>query len=104
MKKVILMGIVFLSLTGCTVTARKNRIQAPNVVKACMGCHGANFEKRALGKSKIVKNMSRANIITALKGYKNGSYGGTMKSLMFGQVQRLKNKDMDDIANYIISL
>jgi len=79
-------------------------VQAPNVVKACMGCHGANFEKRALGKSKIVKNMSRANIITALKGYKNGSYGGTMKSLMFGQVQRLKNKDMDDIANYIISL
>ena len=64
----------------------------------CVGCHGANFEKAAMGKSKIVKDMSEADIVTALKGYKDGSYGGDMKGMMKGQVASLSEADMTAIA------
>jgi len=53
---------------------------------ACAGCHGQHFEKVAMGKSKVVKDMSEADILVALKGYKDGTYGGAMKGLMAGQV------------------
>ena len=67
----------------------------------CAGCHGANFEKKALNVSKIVKDMSKDEIVTALKGYKDGSYGGTMKTTMKGQVASLSDSDIEDIANQI---
>ena len=67
----------------------------------CAGCHGANFEKKALNVSKIVKDLSKDEIITALKGYKDGSYGGAMKGTMKGQVANLSDKDIEDIANQI---
>ena len=68
---------------------------------ACAGCHGANFEKKAMGKSKVVKDMSKADIIAALKGYKAGTYGGAMKGIMAGQVKSLSDADMAAIADSI---
>jgi cytochrome c-type protein NapB len=88
MKKVIL---------GLTVVATASLFAAANVA-ACAGCHGANFEKKALGKSKIVKDMTKADIEKALKGYKDGSYGGAMKGLMKGQVAKLSDADIKEIA------
>ncbi len=70
-------------------------------VAACVGCHGQKFEKKALGVSKIVKDMSKEDIIKALKGYKDGSYGGAQKGVMKGQVAALSDKDIEDIANTI---
>jgi cytochrome c-type protein NapB len=67
----------------------------------CKGCHGANFEKKALGKSKVVKDMTKDEIMTALKGYKNGSYGGAMKGMMKGQVASLSDGDMEAMATEI---
>ena len=64
----------------------------------CLGCHGANFEKVAMGKSKVVKDMSKADIVAALKGYKDGSYGGAMKGLMKGQVASLDDAAIEAMA------
>ncbi len=68
---------------------------------ACIGCHGKNFEKEAMGKSKVVKDMSHEEIVAALKGYKAGTYGGPMKGLMKGQVMKLSAADMEAIADQI---
>jgi len=65
---------------------------------ACAGCHGQHFEKAAMGKSKIVKDMSEADILVALKGYKAGTYGKDMKAMMVGQVANLSDEDMKAIA------
>jgi len=62
---------------------------------ACKGCHGQAWEKKALGKSKVVAEMSHADIATALKGYKAGTYGGPMKGLMKGQVAKYSDADLD---------
>jgi len=70
---------------------------------ACAACHGQHFEKVAMGKSKIVKDMSKEDIVKALKGYKDGSYGGAMKGLMKGQVAKLSDADIESIAGTIAS-
>ncbi|WP_332061151.1 c-type cytochrome [Sulfurovum sp. ST-21] len=69
-----------------------------NVVAKCTGCHGTGFEKAALGKSKIVKEMSKEDIIAALKGYQDGTYGGPMKGMMAGQVKGLDDAAIEAIA------
>ena len=67
----------------------------------CKGCHGQQWEKVAMGKGKVVKNMSKAQIVKALKGYKKGSYGGAMKGLMKAQVKNLSVADFNKIAAQI---
>ena len=62
---------------------------------ACTGCHGADWSKKALGKSLDVSAMTHAEIATALKGYKDGSYGRGMKGLMKGQVAKYSDADLD---------
>jgi len=65
----------------------------------CKGCHGQSFEKKAMGKSKIVKDMTKEEIAKALKSYKSDkAYGGAMKTLMQGQVAKLSEADIDAIA------
>jgi len=72
--------------------------------KACSSCHGANAEKKALGKSKVIQGWSEDKTVAALKGYKDGSYGGAMKGVMKGQVSKLSDADIDALAKYIASL
>ena len=76
---------------------------ASNIGK-CTGCHGKSFEKPALGKSKIVKDMPLADIKKSLIGYKDGSYGGSMKGIMKGQVATFSEDQIADIATEIKGL
>ena len=74
---------------------------ASSLYKKCAGCHGQNAEKKALGKSQVIADMTKSEIITAIKGYKNGTYGGAMKGLMKGQVAPLNNSQINSLAEYI---
>ncbi|QDF28227.1 c-type cytochrome [Halarcobacter anaerophilus] len=67
----------------------------------CATCHGATAEKAALGKSQIIKGWPVEKTVAALKGYKDGSYGGAMKGVMKGQVARLSDADIEDLAKQI---
>jgi cytochrome c-type protein NapB len=67
-------------------------------VTGCTGCHGQHFEKAAMGKSKVVKDMSLKEIINSLKGYKAGTYGDTMKGMMVSQVNNLSDSDIEAMS------
>lgn len=67
----------------------------------CAGCHGSQGEKKALGKSKVINEMSKEDLVTALNGYKDGSYGGPMKGLMKGQVANLSVEDIEVLVLHI---
>jgi cytochrome c-type protein NapB len=78
------------SVTMTTVAAAsavEAQVETPNLT-ACTSCHGTAFERSAMGKSRIVKDLNSSEIYDALKGYQDGTYGGSMKSLMKGQVAR----------------
>jgi cytochrome c553 len=66
---------------------------------ACVACHGAKFEKNTMAKDKVPANLSKADFAKALKGYKDGSYGGAMKGVMKGQVANLSDADIKAIAD-----
>ena len=68
---------------------------------ACAGCHGKTGEKKALGKSAAIKGWSVEKTVAALKGYKDGSYGGSSKMMMKGQVARLSDADIQSLAEQI---
>jgi cytochrome c553 len=91
MKKVVL----FLAIIGLSSVAMADAYQK------CAGCHGVNGEKKALNKSKVISEMSKADIVASLNGYKDGSYGGAMKGLMKGQVASLSDADINAIAEKI---
>jgi cytochrome c len=69
--------------------------------KKCQGCHGVNGEKAALGKSQIIKGWEASKTVAALKGYKDGTYGGAMKGVMKGQVAALNDDQIQAIADFI---
>ena len=89
MKKIVLSTIVAAAAAASLSAAS---------IAACASCHGASFEKAALGKSPIVKGQDAAKIEASLKGYKDGTYGGPMKGVMAGQVKNLTDADIKDIA------
>jgi len=93
MKKIIIASVAALTVVS-TLTAGV-------VSGGCAGCHGKSFEKKAMGKSKVVAEMTHADIATALKGYKHGTYGGPMKGLMKGQVAKYSDADLDAFAQTI---
>ena len=90
-------------LTALVVAATAASLSAASVA-ACAACHGAGFEKAALGKSQIVKGWDEAKIVASLKGYQDGSYGGAMKGVMKGQVAKLTDADIADIAKQIAAM
>ncbi len=92
MKKVIIASLILVASAS---------IASADAYTKCAGCHGAAGEKAALNKSKIIKDMSKADIVSSLKGYKDGTYGGAMKGLMKGQVAALSDADMQAIADKI---
>jgi len=93
MKKIILAGVATLTLSSVAMAGVNSA--------ACAACHGKNFEKHALGKSKIVKDLSHAEIAEALKGYKAGTFGGPMKGVMKGQVGKYSDADLEAFAQTI---
>jgi len=93
MKKIVIASIAALAVSSVAMAGVNTA--------ACAACHGKNFEKHAMGKSKIVKNLTHAEIATALKGYKAGTYGGPMKGVMHGQVARYSDADLEAVAQTI---
>jgi cytochrome c553 len=93
MKKILTTSVILLGLFAVNASA--------DAYARCVACHGATGEKAAMGKSKIIKDMTKAEIVSAMKGYKDGSYGGAMKGLMKGQVAALSDADIEAIAQKI---
>jgi len=73
-----------------------------DVYQACVICHGKTGEKAALGgKSKIIKDMTKAEIVASMKGYQDGTYGGAMKAMMVEHSKNLSEADINAIAEKI---
>ena len=75
--------------------------QANPLYTKCVACHGAAGEKSALNKSLIIKDMSKADFVSALKGYKDGTYGKEQKAMMKVQVATMTEAQMEEIASFI---
>ncbi|MGM0622472.1 MAG: c-type cytochrome [Campylobacterota bacterium] len=77
---------------------------AQELYVSCIACHGAKAEKKALGASEVIAGWDVEKTVKALKGYKDGSYGGKMKASMTGQVRNLSDADIQKLAQHINSM
>lgn len=93
-----------LLITLITLSSMAMASDGAALYKKCVACHGANGEKPALGKSLVINKMTKGDLVSALNGYKDGSYGKSMKALMKGQVAKLESSDIDALAEYIASM
>jgi cytochrome c553 len=71
----------------------------------CVGCHGANGETAANGKSAIITGQDATKTIEQLNGYKAGTLnvhgmGGVMK----GQVKDFDEATIKAVAEYIAAM
>ncbi|GAA7128096.1 cytochrome c [Helicobacter pylori] len=86
------------------VLAFANALMATDVkalVKGCAACHGVKFEKKALGKSKIVNMMSEKEIEEDLMAFKSGA---NKNPVMSTQAEKLSDEDIKALAKYIPTL
>ena len=71
----------------------------------CKSCHGANGDKKGLGKSAIINTLSSEEIKISLSGYKAGTlnkYG--MGGIMKGQVASYSSEELETLSKYITTL
>ena len=78
-----------------------NSVLMADAYTKCEGCHGQKGELEALKKSKPISKMTKAEIVASLKGYRDGTYGDSMKGLMVVQIKELSDEDIQEIANKI---
>ncbi len=97
MKRSIMTALMVLSLGTIGVYAE----DGATLYAACAACHGEKGELKALDASKIIKDMSKADFTTALKGYKAGTYGGAQKESMQPQAATLSDAQIKALADYI---
>ena len=90
-----LLGLVIL---GSLSTAMAS---GADIYKKCASCHGAQGERKALGRSAVIKGFEAEKLVASLKGYKDGTYGGAMKALMKAQVADLNDTQIQDVAKFI---
>ena len=67
----------------------------------CASCHGKHGEMKALNTSRPIADLTPAEIETALNGYKDGSYGGKLKSVKKGIVRSLDAAEISALSIYI---
>ena len=72
-------------------------------LKVCVGCHGENFDKPAMGISRIVKDLTKEEILIALQGYKSETLGGSMQEIMNHQISDFNNTQINEIVSIIKS-
>ncbi len=79
-KNIILLIVLDISVFGSYITI-------------CQRCHGKVFEKRALGRSRIVRDLKKEEIIKRLNYFKISN------SIMKSYASRLNKKQIREIAN-----
>lgn len=72
--------------------------------KKCIACHGKDASKVPPGGTVASNTLSEEEIVKALKGYQDGSFGGKAKATMKIQVKSLSDEDIEALAKYIKSL
>lgn len=80
-------------------------LMAGGVPASCNGCHGADGSRNTMVKDSIPNTLAKAEIVSLLHGYKDGTVGENGKgkygkgALMKNFSKNLTDQQINDIAN-----
>lgn len=69
--------------------------------KPCIGCHGTDGSKAAMGVATPVKGQTADELYKKLKGYVDGSYGAERKAMMTNAVKKFSDDDLKALADHM---
>lgn len=73
--------------------------------KKCAACHGSDGSKQALGKSDVIRGMTKDFVFESLKGYKAGTLNRhAMGPMMKSQVSAYSEEELEQLSEYISKL
>lgn len=106
--RAIVVGTVLGALLACTAwvpvaVCTAGAADAAGLYAQCAGCHGEDGGKAALGVARPVKDQTADALYGKLKGYADGSYGGSKKAVMAGIAKKLSDGDMRALAAHMAS-
>jgi cytochrome c len=89
------------NVEGGTQVAAVEVLPGETKYAACGACHGSNGEG---GVGPALAGQSIEYIVGRLTQYKAGEKVGSQSNLMWGQAAGLSDQDMNDLAEYIVTL
>ncbi len=72
------------------------------LTRKCIGCHGMDFGKKALGRSEVVKGWSAKKIESSLKAYRTTTESDEL--VMKAQIGNYTDAQIKTVAKYIAGL
>ena len=70
----------------------------------CQSCHGADGSKIPPGSAAAIKGQNSADMLKALEGYRDGTFGGARKHVMVNIVKRLSDEQMKSVSDFSATL
>jgi len=73
--------------------------------QTCSACHGQKAEKSSYPNARILKTLSKEELVSQLRSYnRDADYGGSTKMIMNQQASSLVEEEMISLAAYIYTL
>jgi cytochrome c len=96
---------VITACIGCLIVAMMTSFafsqDAEKLYAKCKGCHGPDGTKVDAGIPRALKGIPAADLEKAMKGYRDGSYGGAKKNVMTSMVKNLSDEDIKALVKYV---
>lgn len=85
-------GLFFAGLTASVAAADESQLYA-----RCVRCHGEGGSKEP----HVLKGQAPTAIVAKLKGYAEGTQGGSRKAVMTGVAKSLTDAEIEAVAKHI---
>ena len=97
--------LILLAILGQGLIASDVEIGKEKFNSTCVACHGSNGERKALGISKIIANISDAGVIEKLlKDIRDNGKESGRNMAMVNIASGLSNEDIENLSAYISTL
>lgn len=98
--------LLFISVSLVSaLSAADNPNLGATLYKQCAGCHGANGQNKAFGKSGIIAGQKAEDLLESLSFYKESEFKThSSTTVMAKQVKNLSDKELAELAQFISNL
>lgn len=102
-QQIILLTALPLVITACGQNI-EDAVTGEEIYASCTSCHGAQGEKHALGVGAIIAGQNKDELTTKMKGYIDGTYGGSKKAKMTPKAAMLSDEQIVTVSEYISTM
>lgn len=97
--------LFLLVLSTSTISAAEPSTLGAALYKQCSGCHGADGQNKAFGKSNIIAGQPAEDLMESLSFYQESDFKThSSTTVMAKQVKNLSDKELTELTQFISKL